>query len=78
MEFGVMLPQTNKIASRSAIVDIAQAAEDLGFDALTVHDHLVFNGWWIVSGARDIDVTGEDRDLYEALETLTFVAALTK
>lgn len=78
MQFGVMLPQTNRVASRSAIVDIAQAAEDLGFDALTVHDHLVFNGWWIVSGVRDIEVEGEDRDLYEALETLTFAAALTK
>ena len=45
-----MLPQTNSVASRDAILRVAEAAEELEFDAVTVHDHLVFNGFWIASG----------------------------
>lgn len=77
MRFGVMLPQTNRIASPAAIRRVAGAAEDLGLHSVVVHDHLVFNGWWIVSGMRDLDVSGDDRDLYEAMETLCYVSALT-
>ena len=78
MHLTVMLPQTNKVASPQAIRHIATAAEELGFFGITVHDHLVFNGWWIVSGVRGFDGSGDDRDLYEALETLAFVAAITQ
>ena len=73
----VMLPQTNKAASPQAIRDIASAAEELGFFGITVHDHLVFNGWWVVSGMRGFEGPGDDRDLFEALETLGYVAAIT-
>lgn len=72
-----MLPQTNRVASPSAIRDVSQTAEDLGFDGILVHDHLGYNGWWIVSGMRGIDLPGDDRNLYEALSTLAFVAACT-
>ena len=77
MHLTVMLPQTNKVSSPQAIRDIATAVEELGFFGITVHDHLVFNGWWIVSGMRGYESPGDDRDLYEALETLAFVAAFT-
>lgn len=77
MKFGVMLPQTNRVASAAAIRQVAEAAEDLNFHSVVVHDHLSFNGWWIVSGMRGIDVPGDDRDLYEAMETLTYVSAFT-
>ena len=77
MRLTVMLPQTNKVASPQAIRDIAAAVEELGFFGITVHDHLVFNGWCIVSGARGFESSGDDRVLYEALETLAYVAALT-
>jgi len=76
--FSVMLPQTNSVASRDAILRVAEAAEELEFDAVTVHDHLVFNGFWIASGMQNADGPGDNRDLYEALETLTFVAARTE
>ena len=36
-----MLPQTNSVASRDAILRVAETAEELDFDAVTVHDHLV-------------------------------------
>jgi probable F420-dependent oxidoreductase len=73
-----MLPQTNRIASPTAMTEVAQAAEDLGFFGVIVHDHLGFNGWWVVSGMRGIDLPGDDRTLYEALESLAFVAAVTE
>lgn len=77
MKFGVMLPHTNKIASTDAIIRTAETAEEFGFHALSVHDHLVFNGFWIVSGARGIEAPGDDRNLFEAMETMTFAAART-
>ncbi len=77
MKFGVMLPHTNRISSTDAIIQTAETAEEYGFYALSVHDHIVFNGHWIVSGARGIDVPGDDRDLFEAMETMTFAAART-
>jgi probable F420-dependent oxidoreductase len=73
-----MLPQTNAVASPSAILRVAEAAEELGFDGVTVHDHIVFNGFWIASGMAGAKGPGDDRDLYEAMETLTFVASRTK
>jgi len=41
LRFSVMLPQTNSVASRDAILRVAETAEELDFDAVTVHDHLV-------------------------------------
>lgn len=77
MKFGVLLPQTNRVASPAAIRRVAEAAEDLEFHSVVVHDHLSYNGWWIVSGMRGIDAPGDDRDLYEAMETLSYVSAFT-
>jgi hypothetical protein len=52
MKFGLLLPQTNWVGSTSAIRDVAQAAEALGFDAVSVHDHIQYNGWFIASGSQ--------------------------
>ena len=78
MRFAVRVPTSNRVASRSAIVDVAQAAEALGYYAVSVYDHLVFNGWWIACGARDAAGGGDDRDMYEALTTLSFLAGKTE
>jgi len=77
VRFAVMLPQTNRIASADALVRVAVAAEELEFHAVSVRDHIVFNGVWITSGMRDIDLPGDDRNIFEALMTLSFVAART-
>jgi probable F420-dependent oxidoreductase len=77
MRFSVMLPQSNRIASPQALIDVAQAAEELGFDAVSVRDHIVFNGAYVTSGMRGIDLPGDDRNIFEALETLAFVASRT-
>jgi probable F420-dependent oxidoreductase len=72
-----MLPQTNRIASPDALVRVAEAAEEFGFHSVSVRDHVVFNGIWITSGMRDIDLPGDDRNIFEALMTLSYVAART-
>ncbi|MBM4433570.1 MAG: LLM class flavin-dependent oxidoreductase [Chloroflexi bacterium] len=77
MKFAVLLPQTNQVASTDAILRAAAAAEELGFDAVSVHDHIQFNGWWIASGSRTSVPGGDDRTLFEAVTTLAFVAART-
>jgi probable F420-dependent oxidoreductase len=77
MKFGLLLPQTNWVASTSAIRDVAQAAEALGFDAVSVHDHIQYNGWFIASGSREPVPGGDQRDLYEALAVLAYVAGIT-
>lgn len=73
----LMLPQANRIASVDALVRAAEAAESLGFHGISVRDHLVFNGWWISSGMRGADVEGDDRDMFEGMQTLAFLAART-
>ena len=77
MKFAVLLPQTNQVASADAIGRAAVLAEDLGFHAISVHDHLQFNGWWVASGSRLPVPGGDDRTLFEAMTTLAFVAART-
>lgn len=77
MRFGLLLPQTNWVASTTAIRDAAQAAEALGFDAVSVHDHIQYNGWFIASGSREPVPGGDQRDLYEALAVLAYVAGIT-
>ena len=77
MKFAVMLPQTNRISSPEALIRAAEMAEALDFHAISVRDHIVFNGVWITSGMRGLDLPGDDRNIFEALETLAFVASRT-
>lgn len=77
MRFGLLLPQTNQVASTDAIARVAAVAEELGFWSISVHDHIQFNGWWIASGSREKVPGGDDRTLFEALSTLAYVSALT-
>lgn len=78
MRFAVMLPQSGRLASAAAVVDVAQAAEALGFEAVSVRDHLIFDGSYITSGMLGLDIPGDDRTMLEALETLTWAAAATR
>lgn len=77
LRFCVRLPTSNRVAAPDAIVGVARAAEELGFWAVSVHDHVVFNGAWVACGAPDTTSAGDDRDMYEALTTLAYVAGAT-
>lgn len=72
----VRLPQTYCTAGPQALVDVAQAAEELGFYGLSVQDHIIANSE-LSSCGENHRHDGEDRDVYEALQTLGFVAAHT-
>lgn len=77
MKFTIALPQSNRVSSPTAIRDVAQAADELGFWALSMHDHLTFDGQWIGCGSATDDGTSDVRSVYEPLTTYAHVAALT-
>jgi alkanesulfonate monooxygenase SsuD/methylene tetrahydromethanopterin reductase-like flavin-dependent oxidoreductase (luciferase family) len=79
MRFGVMLPQSGPLASAAALVDIAQAAEDLDFYAVAARDHLSFDGAYTTCGMADVVPPGGDLSrMFECLGTLTYVASCTR
>lgn len=67
MKFGVALPNFGKYAKKDTILEIAKAAEELGFDSIWVSDHIV-----IPKSHR-----GFGNVFYEPLTTLAYIAACT-
>ena len=45
MRFGVMLPHGNAVASPAAIVEVAHAAEALGYDSVVVRAEYTGDGF---------------------------------
>lgn len=78
MKFSVLLPQTNQVATAESMLRTALAAERLGYEAVAVHDHIVFDGWFVLSGSVGTHVEGDRRTLFEPLETLAYLAARTE
>lgn len=78
MKFTIALPQSNRVSTPSAIRDVAQAADELGFWALSMHDHLLFDGRWISCGSDDDSGTEDVRNVYEPLTTFAHVSAITQ
>ncbi len=81
VEFGIRLPVAGPLASPTSIRAIARLAEDLGFDALWVHDYIVWtkelDRTHVSCGAVEM-LKGDPEPLfYESLITLSHVAALT-
>jgi probable F420-dependent oxidoreductase len=68
MQFGIALPNFSRLGTREAVVEIARAAEELGYDALWTTDHVM------MAKGQD-DPYGH---ILEAMTTLTYVAALTE
>lgn len=67
-EYGVLLPHFGSHGQRSAILDGSRRAEQLGFDAVWVRDHIVF---------RPHHHEGQDRTFIDPLVVLSAVAAVT-
>ena len=78
MKFSVALPQSNRVATPTAIRDVAQAAEELGFWGVAMHDHLIFDGTWSACGSDHDDGDQDPRTIYEPLTTYAHVAGLTE
>lgn len=79
--FGVRLPVAGPLASTESIVLVAQAAEQLSYDALWVHDYLVWtrelDRTHVSCGAIELVRDDLPPTFFESLTTLTYVAALT-
>lgn len=80
--FGVRLPVAGPLASPSAISETARRSEDLGYDALWVHDYIVWtkelDRTHVSCGAIELIREDQEPIFFESLTTLAFVAAVTR
>ena len=78
MRFGLPLPTFRQVASPDAIRQVAQRAEQLGFDGIWVSDHIIMPRSTVDDFARRFgDSTGIGNVIYEPLTVLAFAAACT-
>jgi probable F420-dependent oxidoreductase len=83
MEIALGLPQTGTHTSREYVIEFARAAEDAGYDALSVADHVVMPRQYTSSHPDRPDGKlpahfRTDRNLLEPLTLLAFVASVTE
>ena len=82
ISFGVRVPNSGPLSSIENIVKATKAAEDMGFDAVWVHDHVVWSSEMhrhhISSGAAEALTDTQDANFFEATTILSYLAAETK
>lgn len=76
------LPVSGPLANANSIIQTALAAERLGFDFVTVHDHIA-RGFeeryhFAVGTVESVDGSKEVTNFYESISTLSFLAGMTK
>ena len=76
---GITLPQAGQQATRANVVRMAQNAEKEGFDSLWVFERLLWplNPQTPYPGRQDGSLPTEWQNVFDPLETLTYVAATT-
>lgn len=72
MQLFVRLPDTGCAASPENLARAATAAEELGYDGVSVQDHFFVESQTPCPDGRD------PRTIFDAFQTLTYVAALTR
>ncbi|HEX3336524.1 MAG TPA: TIGR03619 family F420-dependent LLM class oxidoreductase [Jatrophihabitans sp.] len=81
IEFGVRVPNSGPLSSVANVVQVAKAAEQMGFDSVWVHDHVVWSSEMhrhhISSGSADALGDDQTADFYEALTMLAYLSAQT-
>ena len=82
IEFGVRLPVSGPLASPSAIAQVATRAEELSYEALWLHDYIVWtkelDRTHVSCGMIELVRDEDDPVFFESLTTLAFVAGLTR
>ena len=76
---GITSPQAGQQATRENVIQMAQKAEKEGFDSLWVFERLLWpiNPQTPYPGAPDGRLPIESQNVFDPLETLTYVAANT-
>jgi len=81
IDFGIRVPVSGPLATLENIRLATKEAEDLGFDAIWVHDQLIWsheqNSHHISSGSVEAVMPGKDPDFFESLTTLSYLAGIT-
>ena len=81
VQFGIRVPNSGPLSSPENVVRAARAAEQLGFDSVWVHDHVVWSSEMhrhhISSGSAEAIADDQTADFYESLMMLSYLAAQT-
>lgn len=81
MKFGVRLANSGPLASPGSLTTMAKAAEDLGYDAISVHDHVNWgpdDRYHFYAGSIEAaDAADAPYDFYSAFSTMAYLAAIT-
>ena len=79
MKIGIVLPETGQQATKDNIIKIANLAEKEGFDSLWVFERLLWpiNPQTPYRGSADGSLPDDMQNVFDPLETLTYVAANT-
>src|SRR3990172_436695 len=82
IQFGVRVPNSGPLSSIKNIVRATKQAEELGFDSIWVHDHVVWSSEMhrhhISSADTEAITDTQDANFYEAMSVLSYLAAETK
>ena len=82
IQFGVRVPNSGPLSRTENIIKAAKTAEELGFDSIWVHDHVVWSSEMhrhhISSGATEAITDTQEANFYEALMVLSYLAGETK
>jgi len=82
IQFGVRVPNSGPLSSIENIVKATKHAEELGFDSIWVHDHVVWSSEMhrhhISSGAAEAVTDTQEANFYEATSVLSYLAAETR
>jgi probable F420-dependent oxidoreductase len=81
VSFGVRVPNSGPLSSVENITRAATEAEQMGFDSIFLHDHVVWSTEMhrhhISSGAHEALADDQSADFFEALTTIGYLAAKT-
>jgi probable F420-dependent oxidoreductase len=81
VEFGIRLPVAGTFAEVGNITEVALHAEELGYDALWVHDYLIWNKdldrRHVSCGSIETVIDDRPPVFYESITTLAYLAGLT-
>jgi len=81
LEIGVRLPNSGPLADATSILRSAEIAEELGYDSVWVHDHIVWgteqHKGHLSSGSAEALKSAQLPNFYESLTTLATIAGRT-